>query len=74
MTELNGVDLACQALVAAPEAARRNDSVRKEKPGRQTGTVVRRDGRESLGLGPAIGMMTTDHGMAAPAATRSPAA
>ncbi|MFI9229905.1 DUF721 domain-containing protein [Streptomyces rimosus] len=38
------------------------------KPKRRTGTAVRRDGREPLGLGAAIGMMMTERGMAAPAA------
>ena len=34
-------DLACQALVAAREAARKNGDRRKDKPKRQTGQVVR---------------------------------
>ena len=67
-TELSGVDLARQALVAAREAARKNGGTRKEKPKRRTGTVVRRDGREPLGLGTAISMMMTERGMVAPAA------
>ncbi|MFA0845491.1 DciA family protein [Streptomyces rochei] len=67
-TELSGVDLARQALVAAREAARKNGAARKEKPKRRTGTVVRRDGREPLGLGNAISMMMTERGMVAPAA------
>ncbi|MFF9403823.1 DUF721 domain-containing protein [Streptomyces sp. NPDC014744] len=67
MTELSGVDLARQALVAAREAAKKNGATSK-KPKRRTGTVVRRDGREELGLGPAITMMTTERGMVAPAA------
>ncbi|KOG14618.1 DciA family protein [Streptomyces viridochromogenes] len=67
-TELSGVDLARQALVAAREAAKKNGGTRKEKPKRRTGTVVRRDGREPLGLGAAIGMMMTERGMVAPAA------
>ncbi|MFJ3043864.1 DciA family protein [Streptomyces tendae] len=66
--ELSGVDLARQALTAAREAAKKNGGVRKEKPKRRTGTVVRRDGREPLGLGAAIGMMMTERGMVAPAA------
>ncbi len=49
-TGLSGVDLACQALVAAREAAKRNGATRTKKPKRRTGTVVRRDGREPLGL------------------------
>ncbi|WP_327349046.1 hypothetical protein [Streptomyces europaeiscabiei] len=54
LTELSGVDLARQALVAARETAKKNGTTRKEKPKRRTGTVVRRDGREPLGLGAAI--------------------
>ncbi|WP_432003956.1 DciA family protein [Streptomyces sioyaensis] len=66
--ELSGVDLARQALVSAREAAKKNGATRKAKPKRRTGTVVRRDGREPLGLGAAIGMMMTERGMVAPAA------
>nr|WP_051818338.1 MULTISPECIES: hypothetical protein [Streptomyces] len=66
-TEPSGVDLARQALVAAREVARRNGAARKEKPKRRTGTVIRRDGREPLGLGDAISMMMTERGMVAPA-------
>ncbi|MEU1516266.1 DciA family protein [Streptomyces sp. NPDC005811] len=66
--ELSGVDLARQALTAAREAAKKNGGARKEKPKRRTGTAVRRDGRDPLGLGAAIGMMMTERGMAAPAA------
>ncbi|MFD3664003.1 DUF721 domain-containing protein [Streptomyces sp. NPDC058659] len=66
-SEVSGVDLARQALLAAREAARKNSATSK-KPKRRTGTVVRRDGREPLGLGSAIGMMMTERGMAAPAA------
>ncbi|MEV8435081.1 DUF721 domain-containing protein [Streptomyces chartreusis] len=67
MTELSGVDLARQALAAAREAAKKDGATTK-KPKRRTGTVVRRDGREPLGLGAAIGLMMTEHGMVAPAA------
>ncbi|GHE24345.1 DciA family protein [Streptomyces capillispiralis] len=67
-TELSGVDLARQALVAAREAAKKNGTPRKEKPKRRTGTALRRDGREPLGLGAAIGMMMIERGMVAPAA------
>ncbi|MCZ4101033.1 DciA family protein [Streptomyces sp. H39-C1] len=66
-TELSGVDLARQALLAAREAAKKNGATR-QKPKRRTGTAVRRDGREPLGLGSAIGMMMTERGMVAPAA------
>lgn len=53
------------------ETAKKNGGARKEKPKRRTGTVVRRDGREPLGLGSAITMMMTKRGMAAPAASSS---
>lgn len=66
--ELSGVDLARQALVAAREAAKKNGANQTKKPKRRTTTVVRRDGREPLGLGAAIGMMMTERGMVAPAA------
>ncbi|MFD4260769.1 DciA family protein [Streptomyces sp. NPDC058534] len=66
-TAPSGVDLARQALIAAREAAKKNGATR-QKPKRRTGTVVRRDGREPLGLGAAIGMMMTERGMVAPAA------
>ncbi|WP_331735718.1 DciA family protein [Streptomyces sp. NBC_00057] len=66
-SELSGVDLARQALLAAREAAKRNGATSK-KPKRRTTTVVRRDGREPLGLGSAIGRMMTERGMVAPAA------
>ncbi|MFI1839777.1 hypothetical protein [Streptomyces olivaceoviridis] len=67
-TELSGVDLARQALIAAREAAKRNGGARTAKPKRRTGTALRRDGREPLGLGSAISMMMTERGMVAPAA------
>lgn len=66
--ELSGVDLARRALFAAQEAAKKTSAARKEKPKRRTGTVGRRDGREPLGLGAAIGMMMTERCMVAPAA------
>ncbi|MFF9795469.1 DUF721 domain-containing protein [Streptomyces bacillaris] len=65
--ELSGVDLARQALNAARETAKKNGTTQTKKPKRRTTTVVRRDGREPLGLGAAIGMMMTERGMAAPA-------
>jgi Dna[CI] antecedent, DciA len=64
----SGVDLARQALAAARAAAKNSGSARKGKPRRPRGAVVRRDGREPLGLGAAITMMMTERGMAAPAA------
>ncbi|MFJ3402165.1 DUF721 domain-containing protein [Streptomyces microflavus] len=66
-SELSGVDLARQALLAAREVAKKNGATRQKPKGRTT-TVVRREGREPLGLGSAIGMMMTERGMAAPAA------
>ncbi|WP_432095664.1 DciA family protein [Streptomyces sp. bgisy100] len=67
-TELSGVDLARQALIAAREATKKNGGAQTKKPKRRTGSAVRRDGREPLGLGAAIGMMMTERGMVAPAA------
>ncbi|MFE0580210.1 DUF721 domain-containing protein [Streptomyces sp. NPDC058874] len=67
MTELSGVDLARQALVAAREAAKNNGATTR-KPKRRATTVVRRDGREPLGLGAAIDTMMTERGLVAPAA------
>ncbi|MGW1466573.1 DUF721 domain-containing protein [Streptomyces sp. NPDC002308] len=64
---MSGVDLARQALTAAREAAKKNGATAK-KPKRCTTTVVRRDGREPLGLGSAISRMLTECGMTAPAA------
>ncbi|MFD9807660.1 DciA family protein [[Kitasatospora] papulosa] len=69
-SELSGVDLARQALLAAREAAKKNGATSK-KPKRRTTTVVRRDGREPLGLGSAINRMMTERGMVAPAARGS---
>ncbi|MFK0231070.1 DciA family protein [Streptomyces sp. NPDC090303] len=66
--ELSGVDLARQALAAAREAAKKNGATQTKRPKRRATAVVRRDGREPLGLGAAIGMMMTERGMVAPAA------
>ncbi|MEU5443714.1 hypothetical protein [Streptomyces griseofuscus] len=52
---------------AAQEAAKRNGATQTTKAERRTGIVVRRDGRDPLGPGSAIGMMTTARGMVAPA-------
>ncbi|WP_242434246.1 hypothetical protein [Streptomyces sp. CB01580] len=57
-----GVALARQALAAAREAAKKNGATTK-KPKRRSGTTVRRDGREPLGLGAAIGMMMAERGL-----------
>ncbi|MGW1656620.1 hypothetical protein [Streptomyces atratus] len=66
MTEPRGVGLVRQALAAAREAAKKNGGALKEKPKRRTGQVVRRESRESVGLGAAITMMTTERGLVAP--------
>ncbi|MDW8478405.1 DciA family protein [Streptomyces scabiei] len=67
--EVSGVDLARQALAAAREGAKKNGgSTQKAKPKRSRTQVVRRNGREPLGLGTAITMMMTERGMVAPAA------
>ncbi|MFJ9428413.1 DUF721 domain-containing protein [Streptomyces sp. NPDC101490] len=65
--ELSGVDLACQALFAAREAAKKNGAQTK-KPKRRTGTTLRRDDREPRRLGAAITMTMTERGLVAPAA------
>ncbi|GAA0904802.1 MULTISPECIES: DUF721 domain-containing protein [Streptomyces violaceusniger group] len=62
-TELSGVNLARQALVAAREQAKKNGATRKRKPKRRTGQAVRRDGREPLGLGTAVTWMMAERGM-----------
>ncbi|WP_127353975.1 DUF721 domain-containing protein [Actinacidiphila soli] len=67
--EPSGADLARQALFAAREAAKKNGGGQKEKPRRRT-HVVRRDGRDPLGLGKAITAMMTERAWAAPAAGR----
>lgn len=67
-SKLSGVDLARQVLLAAREAAKKNGAAQTKKPKQRSGTAVPRDGREPLGLGSAIGMMMTEHGMVAPAA------
>jgi hypothetical protein len=66
--DVSGVDLARQALVAAREQAKKNGATAKKKPKRRAGQAVRRDVREPLGLGAAIGMMMTERGLVAPAA------
>ncbi|MFC7795721.1 DciA family protein [Streptomyces cinereoruber] len=65
--QTSGVDLARQALLAAREAAKTKKSEVRQKPRRQTTTVVR-DGRAPLAFGMAIGMMMTERGLIAPAA------
>ncbi|MEU3620112.1 hypothetical protein ABZ725_48715 [Streptomyces sp. NPDC006872] len=58
--ELSGVDLARVALRAALETARKNGgNTRTSKLKPRTTSVVRRDGREPMGLGAAIGALVT---------------
>ncbi|MFK0182375.1 DciA family protein [Streptomyces xanthochromogenes] len=66
--EVSGVDLARVALRAAMEAARKNGSGQKAKKKPRTGTAVRRDGREPMGLGAAIGALVTERAWELPAA------
>jgi predicted nucleic acid-binding Zn ribbon protein len=66
--EVSGVDLARVALRAAMEAARKNGAGQKAKKKPRTVTAVRRDGREPLGLGAAIGALVTERAWELPAA------
>ncbi|MFJ8028455.1 DciA family protein [Streptomyces sp. NPDC096311] len=66
--EVSGVDLARVALRAAMEAARKNGASQKAKKKPRTGTTVRRDGREPMGLGAAIGALVTERAWELPAA------
>lgn len=65
---MSGVDLARVALRAAMEQARKNGSGQKAKRKPRTGTTVRRDGREPMGLGAAIGALVTEWAWELPAA------
>ncbi|MFG3142434.1 DciA family protein [Streptomyces sp. NPDC048211] len=69
--EVSGVDLARVALRAAMEAARKNGASQKAKKKPRTGTAVRRDGREPMGLGAAIGALVTERAWELPAAGAS---
>ena len=67
--ELSGVDLARVALRAALETARKNGgNTRTPKAKPRTTSVVRRDGREPMGLGAAIGALVTERAWELPAA------
>lgn len=68
--EVSGVDLARVALRAAQEAARKNGGRTTKAKARATG-VVRRDGREPMGLGAAIGALVTERAWELPAAGAS---
>ncbi|MEU8718225.1 DUF721 domain-containing protein [Streptomyces sp. NPDC048663] len=66
--QLSGVDLARVALRAAKAAAQKNGSGRTAKPKTRTTSVVRRGGREPMGLGAAIGALVTERAWELPAA------
>ncbi|MFJ3594631.1 DciA family protein [Streptomyces sp. NPDC090082] len=66
--ETSGVDLARVALRAAMEAARKNGTGPKAKRKPRAVTTVRRDGREPMGLGAAIGALVTERAWELPAA------
>ncbi|MER5944337.1 hypothetical protein ABT121_44475 [Streptomyces sp. NPDC001928] len=66
--QLSGVDLARVTLRAALKAARKNGIGRTAKPKPPTRSVVRRDGREPLDLGAAIGALVTERSWEVPAA------
>ncbi|MER8116036.1 DciA family protein [Streptomyces sp. NPDC094031] len=67
-SEVSGVDLARVALRAAMEAARANGGGWKTKVKLRIVRTVRRDGREPLGLGAAIGALVTERAWELPAA------
>ncbi|MER7692628.1 DUF721 domain-containing protein [Streptomyces sp. NPDC097610] len=69
--EVSGVDLARVVLRAAMEAARKNGASQKAKKKPRTGSAVRRDGREPMGLGAAIGALVTERAWELPAAGAS---
>uniref|UniRef100_UPI002F918E13 DciA family protein n=1 Tax=Streptomyces sp. NBC_01562 TaxID=2975879 RepID=UPI002F918E13 len=69
--EVSGVDLARVALRSAMEAARKNGSSQKAKQKPQPVRTVRRDGREPMGLGAAIGALVTERAWELPAAGAS---
>ncbi|MGW6795036.1 DciA family protein [Streptomyces chartreusis] len=67
-SEVSGVDLARVALRAAMEAARANGGGQKAKAKPRIVRTVRRDGREPMGLGAAIGALVTERAWELPAA------
>ncbi|MFE7046525.1 DciA family protein, partial [Streptomyces atratus] len=67
--QLSGIDLARQALIAAREAARKSGSGQKTKKKKvRPVRTARRDGREPMGLGAAIGALVTERAWEIPAA------
>ena len=66
--QTSGVDLARVALRAAMEAARKNGTGPKVKKQPRLVRTVRRDGREPMGLGAAIGALVTERAWELPAA------
>ncbi|MFD9807667.1 DUF721 domain-containing protein [[Kitasatospora] papulosa] len=69
--ETSGVDLARVALRAAMQAARKNGGGQKAKRKPRAVTTVRRDGREPMGLGAALGALVTERAWELPAAGAS---
>jgi predicted nucleic acid-binding Zn ribbon protein len=66
--QLSGVDLARVALRAAKVAAQKNGGGRTVQPKPRTASVVRRGGREPMGLGAAISALVTERAWELPAA------
>ncbi|MFI1252480.1 DciA family protein [Streptomyces netropsis] len=66
--EMSGVDLARVALRAAGEAVRKNGGGQKARSKPSPVRTVRRDGREPMGLGVAIGALVTERAWELPAA------
>ncbi|MFE7402871.1 DUF721 domain-containing protein [Streptomyces sp. NPDC057557] len=69
--EVPGVDLTRVALRAAMEQARKNSRSQKAKRKLRAVTTLRRDGREPMGLGAAIGALVTERAWELPAAGAS---
>ncbi|MFD6186804.1 DciA family protein [Streptomyces goshikiensis] len=69
--EVSGVDLARVALRAAMEAARKNGSGQKARSRPRVVCTVRRDGREPMGLGAALGALVAERAWTLPAAGAS---
>ncbi|MER6738441.1 CbrC family protein, partial [Streptomyces puniciscabiei] len=67
-SEMSGVDLARVALRAAMEQARNKGGGQKEKSKPRAVRAVRRDGREPMGLGAAIGTLVTGRAWELPTA------